>query len=421
MRLTPLRHPRPHQCLRQAQPEGLLRPSRQLHRQAKSPQRPKQSLLRWPSQPAPSPPARSPSRMPAAAIIAGKRPATGRINELTHGGANLGHLLDYAKKWNRADLSAVTLGLGKDKMPAIDPAGPRNTELLGSVEALKTQLSTLQDEKEQLIREHRKALDAQEIASRGLKDQLIQAGLRHDKELKEAKTAAEAKLAEFLEDSTNSSAMLRAELEEESKARKAAKERVALLTAEQKEYKRRVKLFPDSHPHAHKKVRERRIEQSMSNPEAPWDAYDYLVALSARIQHMRAVDRHHADLPDVAIKIFKVLAAGSYHALRIACSWYEDLDLDSFHSLRHGAPTDKDPVLTAKRKDRAYHIAEHAPIRTFIPPPPDVEDYLSDYEEEDIGDEEIEDAGEGDAPPEAGGAPPEAPAACLLFAASVGL
>ncbi|KAK1647654.1 hypothetical protein QYE76_065459 [Lolium multiflorum] len=304
-----------------------------------------------------------------------------------------------------------------------------------SIEALKTQLSTLQAEKEQLIRDHRKALDAQEIVSRGLKDQVIQAGLRHDKELKDAKAAAEAKLSE-----------------EESKARKAAEDRVALLTAEQKEYDRLVlqtdalalQIFPDSQPHAHKKVRERRIEQSMSNLDAPWDAYDYLVALSARIQHMRAVDRHLADLPDVAIKIFKVLwpeeqvpanltltserlkdagrrirewqcsAArdGADHALRIACSWYEDLDLDSFHSLRRDAPTDKDPVLTAKRKDLSYRIAEHAPIRTFIPPPPEVEDYLSDYEEEDAGDEEVEDVGEGDAPPEApgaGDAPPEAP------------
>ncbi|KAK1608515.1 hypothetical protein QYE76_032188 [Lolium multiflorum] len=92
------------------------------------------------------------------------------------------------------------------------------------IEALKTQLSTLQAEKEQLIRDHRKALDTQEIVSRGLKDQVIQAGLRHDKELKDAKAAAEAKLNELLEDSTNSSAVLRAELEEESKARKAAED-----------------------------------------------------------------------------------------------------------------------------------------------------------------------------------------------------
>jgi hypothetical protein len=142
-----------------------------------------------------------------------------------------------------------------------------------------------------------------------------------------------------------------------------------------------------------------RVAREFPNLDVPWDGYDYLVALSARVQHMRSVDQHLADLPDVAIQIFKVLwpgeavpanvtltanrlkeaghrirewqcsaaRAGADAALRIACSWYEDLDLDAFHSLRRDAPTDKDPVLTAKQKDRAYRIAEYAPLRTFIP------------------------------------------------------
>jgi hypothetical protein len=180
----------------------------------------------------------------------------------------------------------------------------------------------------------------------------------------------------------------------------------------------------------------------MTNPDAPWDAYDHLVALAARISHMRAVDRHLGELPERAIQIFKVLwpgeavpgtltllsdrlrdagkrfrewrcssaRAGADAALHIACSWYEELDLDALHSLHRDAPTDKDPVLTAKRKDRAYRIAEFAHIGTFIPPPPDVRDALSDDEEEDV-DEEDEEAGEGDAPPEEGDAPPEAPEA----------
>jgi hypothetical protein len=181
----------------------------------------------------------------------------------------------------------------------------------------------------------------------------------------------------------------------------------------------------------------------MRNLDAPWDAYDYLVALSARIQHMCSVDRHLVDLPDVAIQIFKVLwpgeavpanitltsdrlkdagrrirewkcsaaRAGADAALRIACSWYEDLDLDAFHSLRGDAPTDMDPAFIAKRQDRAYRIAEFAHMRTFIPPPPDVKDVVSDDEEEDAEGEEDEEAGEGDAPPEEGDAPPEAPEA----------
>jgi hypothetical protein len=202
-------------------------------------------------------------------------------------------------------------------------------------------------------------------------------------------------------------------------------------------------LFPDSQPHAHKKVMERRAEQAMSNPEAPWDAYDHLVALSARIQHMRAVDRHLVDLPDVAIQIFKVMwpeeevpvnltltserlkdagqrirewkcsaaRAGADAALRVACSWYEELDLDALHSLRGDAPTDKNPFLTAKRQDHAYRIAEFAHTRTFIPPPLDVRDALTDDEEEGVSDEEDEEAEEGDAPPEAPEAGPQPPVA----------
>jgi hypothetical protein len=96
---------------------------------------------------------------------------------------------------------------------------------------------------------------------------------------------------------------------------------------------------------------------------------------------MRAVDRHLVDLPDVATQIFKVLwpgetvpanltllsdwlkdagkrfsdwrrssaRAGADAALRVACSWYKDLDLDALHSLRGQAPTDTDPAKTAKR------------------------------------------------------------------------
>ncbi|KAK1616477.1 hypothetical protein QYE76_021994 [Lolium multiflorum] len=385
-----------------------------------------------------------------AALVAGETASgqLGRITELNRGGADLGHLLDYAEKWNQADLSPATLGLGKDKLPVVDPAGPRSTgqhfgrlrravkefdtawhdaknnvvstldtrkrlfeELLWehrylseahskcqalpevSLEDLTAQISALKAEKDQLALEHRKALDAEKAISAALKDQLAEAELRHDRELKEAQAASEAKLDESLKEFTNSSAVLRAELEEEIVARKAAQDRIATLTIDQAEYDRLVmqadalalKLFPDSQPHAVKKVAERRAEQAMSNPAAPWDAYDHLVALAARIQHMRAVDRHLVDLPDVAIQIFKVLwpgeavpanltltserlkdagrrirewqcsaaRAGADAALRVACSWYEALDLDAVKSLRVDAPTDKDPVVTAKRKDRA--------------------------------------------------------------------
>jgi hypothetical protein len=184
---------------------------------------------------------------------------------------------------------------------------------------------------------------------------------------------------------------------------------------------------------------ERKAEQALSNSDVPWDAYDHLVALAARISHMWCVDRHLVDLPDVAMQLFKVLwpreaqpanltllsnrlkdagkrfsdwrrssaRAGADIALRVACSWYEDLDLDALHSLRLDAPTDTDPAKTAKRKDRAYRIAQSVATSTFIPPPADLADDLSE-DEEDVGEDEEEDAEEGDAPPEQA---PEAPAA----------
>nr|XP_051196652.1 uncharacterized protein LOC127309985 [Lolium perenne] len=176
-----------------------------------------------------------------AAIVAGETASAqlARITELTRGGAELGHLLDYAEKWNQADESPATRGLGKDKMPVIDPAGPR-TVPEASIEALKTQLANLQAEKEQLVQTHRKTLDAQRVAFVKLKEELVQAELRHDRERKEAKAAAEAKLDETLKECADSTAVLRAELEEESGARKAAQGRIALLEAEQKEYDRLV-------------------------------------------------------------------------------------------------------------------------------------------------------------------------------------
>ncbi|KAK1629372.1 hypothetical protein QYE76_003687 [Lolium multiflorum] len=187
-----------------------------------------------------------------AAVVVQEKPSglLGRIVELKREGKDLGHLLPYAQKWNDADISAATRGLGKDRLPAPDPApGPlKNTsrgssstadarkalfeELLwehrdlaeahskcqaipeASIEALKAQVAALQAEKEQLIRDHQKALEAQKEISRELKDQAIQAGVRHAEELKAAESAAEARLNEALEDAGNANVVLQAGLEE---------------------------------------------------------------------------------------------------------------------------------------------------------------------------------------------------------------
>jgi t-SNARE complex subunit (syntaxin) len=95
-------------------------------------------------------------------------------------------------------------------------------------------------EKEQLVLEHRKALDAQENISTELKDKLVQAELRHSRELKDTQAVAEAKLDESLKDFSDASAQLRKELEEESRLLKEARDRNAVLTSDQAKYDRLV-------------------------------------------------------------------------------------------------------------------------------------------------------------------------------------
>ncbi|KAK1607187.1 hypothetical protein QYE76_030860 [Lolium multiflorum] len=52
----------------------------------------------------------------------------GRITDFKRRGQDLGHLLPYAEKWNAADITPATRGLGKDRQPAPDPVGNRSSE-----------------------------------------------------------------------------------------------------------------------------------------------------------------------------------------------------------------------------------------------------------------------------------------------------
>ncbi|KAK1618313.1 hypothetical protein QYE76_023830 [Lolium multiflorum] len=213
----------------------------------------------------------------------------GRITEFQRQGRDLGHLLPYAQKWNAADMTPATRGLGKDRLPAPDPVGDRSSEehfmrlrsavkeldsawydstnnlmltadarkalfeeLLwehrelakahdkcqvipeASIDALREQLAAAQREKDQLIRQHQEELSAHKTSYQELKSQLIQLGLDHAKALKAAEANAAAKLDEALEDASNATVVLRAELEELAKARKGAEERAARLEEEQK-------------------------------------------------------------------------------------------------------------------------------------------------------------------------------------------
>ncbi|KAK1677437.1 hypothetical protein QYE76_038285 [Lolium multiflorum] len=412
-----------------------------------------------------------------AASAAGEK-ATGLLGRITEfrRGRELGHLLPYAQKWNAADVTPATRGVGKDRQPAPDPARDRSSEehfmrlrravkeldnawfdstnnlrltadarkvlfekLLwehrdlveahdkcqvipeASIEALKEQLAAAQREKEQLIRQHQEELGAQKTSYQELKAQLIQLGLDHAKALKAAEADAAAKMHEALEDAGNSNMVLQAELEEAAKALKGVEDKAARLEAERKEYDRLItqtdahafRLFPDSQAFAIKSVEEHRVSQAQENLGVPWTPYDHLVVLNAWVSHMRAIDRNLSDIPIVATQLFRTLwpgevvsdtftlisdrlkgagrrirewqcsaaRAGADSALRVACSWYPELNLDALTGVREGAETNLDPILTAKRQDRAYHITEYADMRTFIPPPPDVKDYLDEEED----------------------------------------
>ncbi|KAK1617072.1 hypothetical protein QYE76_022589 [Lolium multiflorum] len=217
---------------------------------------------------------------PAAAVVQEKPSGLlGRIVELKREGKDLGHLLPYAQKWNDADISAATRGLGKDRLPAPDPAGPRSTEehftrLKRAVkefdsawyDATSNVVSTADARKalfEELLWEHRNLAEAHskcqaipdasiealkvQVAAlqgaahpgspegfgrpeghlQGLKDQAIQAGIWHAQELKAAESAAEARLNEALEDAGNANVVLQAGLEEATKALKTAEGKAA--------------------------------------------------------------------------------------------------------------------------------------------------------------------------------------------------
>ncbi|KAK1614143.1 hypothetical protein QYE76_019660 [Lolium multiflorum] len=375
----------------------------------------------------------------------------GQITELTRGGADwatspitlksgIGQICPHRRSvWGRTGYRWLIL-LAPEHRSALWPAAARGQG--NTFDTRKRLFEELLWEHRELSEAHSKCQAVPEATVKDLTDQLATL-----KELKDAKAATELKLDDTLKEFAHNSEVLRLELEEQSKARKAAEERIAALTTDQAAYDQLVvqadalalKLFPDSQAHASKKVAEYRAKQPTTNPDAPWDSYEHLVALATRICHMRAVDRHLVELPERATEIFKVLwpeeavpvnltlisdrlkdacrrirewkcsaaRAGADAALRIACSWYEDLDLDAFHSIRSDAPTDTDPVLSAKRQDRAYRIAEFAQTHTFIPPPSGVKDEISD-DEEDAEDEEDEETTEGSAPPEQGDAPPEA-------------
>ncbi|KAM0931747.1 hypothetical protein ACQ4PT_000057 [Festuca glaucescens] len=318
-----------------------------------------------------------------AAVAAGEKvPAQlGRIIKLNRGDANLGALQHFVDKWNVADLTDATLGVGKDGKVISDPRGRRSTvqhlgrlkhavkesdnawhdannnvlgvldsqkelfeELLwehqGLVEAfaalqlthsqcraalpessqldeLISRVATLQAEKEKLALQHQNELQAQKNETAKLKEELIQAGLRHVGALKEAVAAGEAKVEEAKKQFAHTEERLRQELGEEKKLRQLEQERADALLAVQVSLDEMIKdvddkalrFFPDSQVRAAATVAKVRADDSV-DANAPWTSKDHLAALYSHISHMRVVDRHLAQLPAAAIVAFKCLWPG---------------------------------------------------------------------------------------------------------------
>ncbi|KAM0880544.1 hypothetical protein ACQ4PT_033494 [Festuca glaucescens] len=404
-----------------------------------------------------------------AAITAGEKVSAqlGRIVELNCGDANLGELQRLVDRWNLADLTEATRGVGKDGKVVVDSRGPRNTvqhfgrlkqavkefdiawhdanqNVLGVLDsrkrvfeellwehrdlteahsALQLAHSQCRAEKEKLTLQHQQELKAQRDETAKLKDQLIQAGLQQAEALKGAIAAGEAKLEETRKQFAGTDLFSCRFLSDPT-----------------------VELFLNSQERALVTVSKLRTESSVSDADTPWTAEDHLAALYSRITHMKVVDRQLVQLPEAALQVFKCLwpgelvpddlstlserllgtsrrlsewrhsaaRAGADVALRFACSWYEGLDLDALHSMREGAPTDTDPAKTSARRAPAYHLASYASTSTFILPPADLaEEYTDDEEEEgEAVDDEAESNAEAEAPePTAGNTEraPEAP------------
>ncbi|KAK1649645.1 hypothetical protein QYE76_067450 [Lolium multiflorum] len=421
------------------------------------------------------------------AVSAGEKALAqlGRIVQVTRGEVDLGGLQEYVDKWNRADLPPATCGLGKDKLPFVDNFGPRSTarhlsrfkravkefdtawhdasaNVVGTLTARKELFEGLLWEYRDLSAAFTALEQAHSQCSAALPEasleeltgqiSALKGEMQHAEALKKAEAAGEAKVKEVRRELTEATGKLQKELEAKAQALMEAEDRNAALLADQAEFDRLVaqadnqvlRLFPDSQPLAHKRVMELRAEQGVADSEAVWNAYDHLVALSARITHMKVVDRHLGNVPEAALRVFKFpwpreaapedltklslrlkdagqrfsewkrssARVGTDAALCVACSWYDDLDLNALHSMRADAPTNIDLFKAAKRRDRAYRIAHFVSTSTFIPPPADIANEISeDEEEEDAEEDEGEEIPEegGVVPPEQAPEAPEAP------------
>ncbi|KAM0916853.1 hypothetical protein ACQ4PT_009884 [Festuca glaucescens] len=276
------------------------------------------------------------------------------------------------------------------------------------LEELVGRVAALQGEKDTLSSQHQAELQKQREETARLKEELIQLKLQHTTELKQAADAGKFELEHA-----------RKELEElhAREIKEEVQDTQAKIIADLDKIIRTT--FPESQARALEVVAKAWHGDPASGADV-WTTGKYLTALSAHVSYMGKLGKL---LPDAAIRAFANLWPGEKvpdrveviasrlmesgvrltewrrstarsradTALKFVCSWYEGVDLDALASLRLGAPTETDPVLQAKRQQRAYQIAHYAPTSKFIPAPPGIEDEESDDEESDAEDEEAVD------------------------------
>jgi len=144
---------------------------------------------------------------------------------------------------------------------------------------------------------------------------------------------------------------------------------------------------------------------------------DHLTAISARLSALKIIG---VDVLDAAIHTFRQLwpgvetqktvaelvdylkdsedrlnewresagRAGADEAMKFVLSWYENLNLEAFKSIRSNGLYVRDPEYIQKRKEVAYGIAEYADVHVFHEDPNAAVD--DDEEDED----DVEEAAE---------------------------
>lgn len=75
-------------------------------------------------------------------------------------------------------------------------------------------------------------------------------------------------------------------------------------------------------------------------------------------------------------------------ALAFTLSWYEDINFDALTAMRIGSKILDDPEVKKKHQERAYSMAQYAPVHEFIEDPMKPQDSEGEGDDKEDGDDE---------------------------------